>query len=86
MTQHDGIEVNKTGEHFDEEAVMLRKASKSCPVELDCSLHLTQSSCVKQAISCRYQSDPESQIGLEGAFKDQLVPTPCHGQEHVCLL
>lgn len=41
---------------------------------------------VKQAISCRYQSDTESQIGLEGTFKDQLVPTPCHGQEHVCLL
>lgn len=25
---------------------------------------------VKQAISCRYQSNPESQIGLEGTFKD----------------
>lgn len=41
---------------------------------------------VKQAISCRYQSDTESQIGLEGTFKDQLVPTPCYGQEYVCLL
>lgn len=41
---------------------------------------------VEQPVSCRYQSNTESQVGLEGTFKAQLVPTSCHGQEHVCLL
>lgn len=85
MTPQDGIEINKTGEHFDEEAVSFLKIAQEGRQKLPCGAGSfpafdTKLLCgIKQAISCRYQSDPESQIGLGGTFKDQLVPTPCRG-------
>lgn len=88
MTQQDGIEIM--------ESILMKKLWVKIAQEdrwkLSCGTGLfpafgTKLLCgVKQAVSCRYQSDTKSQVGLEGTFKVQLVPTPCHGQEHVCLL
>lgn len=90
MTQQDGIEMNMTGEHFDEEAVSETCSGRQMKAVLWSWIGPafdTKLLCgVKQAISCRYQSDTESQVGMEGTFKVQLVPAPCHGQKRVCLL